>query len=200
MEILQPELGIQQIIITIHLLPRLRDPSVFSERGDFSLFVSLFLPDIRKKTNKACGIKLFGEETHFFCWGGGIFFFFFFTFAVPSWSFWQRTPTVSSLSWLLTTERAPLFLAKAKNTATATILNLTVSHGSALAHSHLLGPDCTQSTSEWGKSTGAFFSQPRQSASKAVRRLILRSECGSTDTSPPPLRHVSHRSHAAPTS
>lgn len=77
MEILQPELGIQQIIITIHLLPRLRDPSVFSERGDFSLFVSLFLPDIRKKTNKACGIKLFGEETHFFCWGGGIFIFFF---------------------------------------------------------------------------------------------------------------------------
>lgn len=158
MEILQPELGIQQIIITIHLLPRLRDPSVFSERGDFSLFVSLFLPDIRKKTNKACGIKLFGEETHFFCWGGGgVFSFFFFTFAVPSWSFWQRTPTVSSLSWLLTTERAPLFLAKAKNTATATILNLTVSHGSALAHSHLFGPDCTQSTSEWGKSTGAFF-------------------------------------------
>lgn len=60
-----------------------------------------------------------------------------------------------------------------------------MSHGSALAHSHLFGPDCTQSTSEWGKGTGAFFSQPRQSASKAVRRLILRSECGSTDTSPP---------------
>lgn len=83
MEILQPELGIQQIIITIHLLPRLRDPSVFSEGGDFSLFVSLFLPDIRKKTNKACGIKLFGEETHFLAGGGGYFHFFFFHICRP---------------------------------------------------------------------------------------------------------------------
>ena len=166
---------------------------VCSLRGEtfVGFFVSLFLPDIRKKTNKACGIKLFGEETHF---GGGVIFL---SSHLPSQAgpFWQRTPTVSSLSWLLTTERAPLFLAKAKNTATATILNLTVSHGSALAHSYLFGPDCTQSTSEWGKSTGAFFfSQPRQSASKAVRRLILRSECV------PQTRHVSHRSHAAPTS
>lgn len=36
------------------------------------------------------------------------------------------------------------------------------------------------------KARAHFFAQPRQSASKAVRRLILRSECGSTDTSPPP--------------
>lgn len=35
------------------------------------------------------------------------------------------------------------------------------------------------------KARAHFFAQPRQSASKAVRRLILRSECGSTDTSPP---------------